>query len=250
MRKTLLILLSIFGLTAALLAFPQRGIDAGKGLSFSETSSGGNPYVTSGLVAMWDAEWNVGFGVHDPESPIWKDLAGEHDAIVESGGFAADGFCGVSYAPNPRLTSCTVEVVLSFITGGNFYPFDCRNTAEGSGFGIWQWTDTSNGSRMRWWVGRGNGSFWQTGFIATPSGTRFSYAFVGDGVSGEKAVYLNGARTQVSGGQRGFLYGESNLLKIGHERANVISVRIYDRVLSAGEIAYNYSVDAERFRLP
>ena len=41
--------------------------------------SGGwvNPYVTDGLVAMWDGEWNAGGGVHDPNATVWKDLSGK-----------------------------------------------------------------------------------------------------------------------------------------------------------------------------
>ena len=34
-----------------------------------------NPYVTDGLVAMWDGEWNAGGGVHDPNAMVWKNLA-------------------------------------------------------------------------------------------------------------------------------------------------------------------------------
>jgi len=33
-----------------------------------------NPYVTDGLVAMWDGEWNAGPGVHDANATTWKEL--------------------------------------------------------------------------------------------------------------------------------------------------------------------------------
>lgn len=38
-----------------------------------------NPYITSGLVAMWDGEWNAAVGVHDPNATIWKDLSGNRN---------------------------------------------------------------------------------------------------------------------------------------------------------------------------
>ena len=38
-----------------------------------------NPYVTKGLVAMWDGEWNVALGRHDPKSSKWKDIVGKSD---------------------------------------------------------------------------------------------------------------------------------------------------------------------------
>lgn len=39
-----------------------------------------NPYVTDGLIAMWDGEWNAGPGIHDPQASVWKDLIGDCDA--------------------------------------------------------------------------------------------------------------------------------------------------------------------------
>lgn len=33
-----------------------------------------NPYVTDGLIAMWDAIWNAGPDVHDPNATTWKNL--------------------------------------------------------------------------------------------------------------------------------------------------------------------------------
>ena len=43
-----------------------------------------NPYVTRGLIAMWDGEWNSGFFMHDPSSGTWKDLVGSNDLIVKN----------------------------------------------------------------------------------------------------------------------------------------------------------------------
>lgn len=44
-----------------------------------------NPYITNGLVGMWDAEWNAGGGVHDPNASKWKDLSGQaYDLNVPS----------------------------------------------------------------------------------------------------------------------------------------------------------------------
>ena len=44
---------------------------------FFERRGGGgwqNPYVTDGLVAMWDGEWNAGGGVHDAAATTWVDI--------------------------------------------------------------------------------------------------------------------------------------------------------------------------------
>ena len=35
-----------------------------------------NPYITDGLVAMYDGEWNAGLGKHNPIVNVWIDLSG------------------------------------------------------------------------------------------------------------------------------------------------------------------------------
>ena len=42
-----------------------------------------NPYVTDGLIAMWDGEWNVGLGIHDSSSTTWVDLVGDKDVTLQ-----------------------------------------------------------------------------------------------------------------------------------------------------------------------
>ena len=55
---------------------PTRGAMGAAGASQTSASGWVNPYVTDGLIAMWDGEWNAGGGVHDPEATVWKDLSG------------------------------------------------------------------------------------------------------------------------------------------------------------------------------
>ena len=39
-------------------------------------------YITDGLIAMWDGEWNAGRGVHDSAATVWKDLVGTRDLTM------------------------------------------------------------------------------------------------------------------------------------------------------------------------
>ena len=39
-------------------------------------------YVQDGLIAMWDGIENAGWGVHDPNATVWKDLVGGYDLTV------------------------------------------------------------------------------------------------------------------------------------------------------------------------
>lgn len=63
-----------------------------------------NPYITDGLVAMWDGEWNAGGGVHSSNPEVWKDLAGDADMYrVGDGNYIwnannIDLMKGISYA--------------------------------------------------------------------------------------------------------------------------------------------------------
>jgi hypothetical protein len=44
-----------------------------------------NPYVTKGLIAMWDAEWNAGGGKHESAPMLWKDLSGNGLDMISNG---------------------------------------------------------------------------------------------------------------------------------------------------------------------
>lgn len=59
-----------------------------------------NPYVTDGLVAMWDGEWNVGFWQHDENAAIWKDLVGTEDLVSTNGAFFGTNFANCAYNEN------------------------------------------------------------------------------------------------------------------------------------------------------
>ena len=39
-----------------------------------------NPYITDGLVQMWDGIWNVGGGKHSDTTTVWVDLVGGREA--------------------------------------------------------------------------------------------------------------------------------------------------------------------------
>lgn len=41
-------------------------------------------YIQNGLVAMWDGIENVGWGQHDSNATVWKDLVGESDGTLSN----------------------------------------------------------------------------------------------------------------------------------------------------------------------
>lgn len=62
------------------------------------------PYVTKGLLAMWDGEWNAGYGIHNPSPTSWVDLTGNgYDLTMELGSrsYWTDKSCFFKNNTNP-----------------------------------------------------------------------------------------------------------------------------------------------------
>ena len=109
MRKTLVqAILAAF--CAILAALPMEGLpfealaEKGGGVMLiaarNSFTSGGKlsakSYVQDGLIAMWDGIENAGWGVHDPNATVWKDLSGNgYDLTMRGaktdGRFSLDG---------------------------------------------------------------------------------------------------------------------------------------------------------------
>ena len=67
-------------------------------------------YPTNGLAAHWDAIDNEGYGRHNPDAPLWKDLSGNGHDIVVSNYF---GTQLSGWTPNALLAKCSVTVPLA-----------------------------------------------------------------------------------------------------------------------------------------
>lgn len=51
-----------------------KGMLGATGERYTMADESNFPYVTKGLIAMWDGEWNAGYGIHDPTLHTWKNL--------------------------------------------------------------------------------------------------------------------------------------------------------------------------------
>lgn len=69
-----------------------------------------NPYVTDGLVAFWDGDWNAGNGVHGSDKKIvdlsgnWRDLVLSDDCVIGENYFA------LTPSASDALTGGTVDI--------------------------------------------------------------------------------------------------------------------------------------------
>ena len=231
-----------------------------------EDAKSENPYITDGLIAMWDGVWNVGIGMHSSSSTVWLDLVeGKTIEIYpENAEWGEDCLIG----KNRVFTSAQISLAM----GSEIAIPDFAQTVE-----VVLRTDNTE-KQMLYQKGTWDSItkqhvFFSSGsiqFCRSTSGkstgvhrTSLPYAFyVARTCEMDNStidVFLNGSvysgstyRGVSFGGAYGYLGSGS-----GSKSDNafpfigeICSMRFYSRPLSVEEIAYNYSIDRERFNLP
>ena len=205
-----------------------------------------NPYVTNGLVAMWDGEWNAGGGVHDPNATSWVDLVGDTSYSIPNG-MTNDGnayrsnYCSAARLNLPSLTSFSIEACLKL---NAFSANDSRIIVSDKGVQSF-FATVSGGGLLS---------------CATTNGSDASFTFSGDArfvsrtcsctVGSEAKIYCDGKQ---KGNAVSYLPQTPTYYNFPGSSAVDVSLycfRIYSRALTAAEIAHNYAVDKERFNLP
>lgn len=225
-----------------------------------------NPYVTDGLVAQYDGEWNAGGGVHDAAATTWKDLVGNRDltyttgTIINSNNAQNTSYTSsIAYRPG-NIPAVTMEFVfklddaqtsatcfilinrqntaryngqfcLNYGSFGNLY-FETRGDIQRCGvpFDI---TDRSIHAVSAAW-GSGNVAPATSGNIDGVS--RLVTNLTGTGRDGDTNFIVGGLAPF-----QPYVYGM---------KGRIYSIRLYSRALTAAEIAANYAIDKERFNLP
>lgn len=220
-------------------------------------------YVQDGLVAMWDGIENSGWGVHDPNATVWKDLVGgvEARASASSARFSfAQNVCQcdlssigrgfgvlVAYLPGDvGLSVRQIDVVYSSsssscaplcLSGFSSRQFLCANVGGligQVGYSQFGATDVSVTQLHAYSV------------VLTGGWPIMSAAFA-DGQS----LNISGYKTAITQYQPysqgriflGYKNNQNNVLDLAN-------VRLYSRAKTAAEIAANYAIDKERFNLP
>ena len=214
-----------------------------------------NPYVTDGLVAMWDGEWNAGGGVHDPNATVWKDLSGnEYNANINVSSLSI-GNNYIEWDPKGSATSvyqnvsqnlslgCTSSVVVDIQNQNTTTDFMTIGS-HAAAFAI------ASAKRI---VG------------CATSSTRRNYRYIGS-LAGKQSidvvfkpysakVFVNGV--QITPGDVFWGSTSVNFKRIqlfntasGNGRMRTYSFKTYAKPLTDAEIAANYAIDKERFNLP
>jgi len=214
-----------------------------------------NPYVTDGLVAMWDGEWNAGIGRHNGASTTWVDLSGNGFDVSSSNLRWTDKALDDT-ASNLRFdlgdlgcnNGITVEAVVTCPNiRNNGMIVDFYNHVD---LGM-SMSTTTLASPFAIRMSARNSSIFYSGYppahdfmcsaACTWTGNICRFYFFG---SFDRYVSLTYVPPPCY-----FILGSSASI-YQNFRGYVHCIRVYDRALSEEEIAFNYSIDQERFELP
>ncbi len=267
MKRMLLVLMGMVAMLGA--AQPVKSIVGARGIGATETGWT-NPYITEGLVAMWDGEWNAGGGVHDASASVWQNLMGDDVATPRTSDFtwgtnkcSTQSGCTFATSIGTGMTAATVQVVILYAG---------RNHSSAAVVGSFGNTINSEGSSGYGGITLGMGAYNVNvyGYAACPW-SYISFYAVSQGYSytdiNSLSLTWGGANLPVALYINDFLGGTVNESTLGVNKQNFsigsthtsggenmwgdfYCVRIYNRALTAEEIAHNYAIDKERFGLP
>lgn len=238
----------------------RNGIMAAKG-------SWVNPYVTDGLVAMWDGEWNAGGGVHDANATVWKDLIGNRDWTLgtstsyewTANSFdAKDQFAATQDFIDGSLVN-TVEVCAKIKTPSTWKTANLafiiigRVSASASStrpyYGLLYRNTAANLALM-------GGFSYFDGSANEFAGVPASFSFPNYDATAGVIGYFDGVSRDASGVNT-LDYNAATrgtVARIGGTAQQpmpieVYNIRLYSRSITSVEIAANYAVDKARFNL-
>ena len=211
-------------------------------------------YVQSGLIAQWDGIDNVGTGMHNPNATTWKDLKGNLDMTLTAKGswtfngnalHVAGGGAGAQGASATPAYK-TIEVVykmtsssgrILFTSGINtrFVIFDGDSSKK-------LYFDGSTTTKyIAWPYGADEVCF----AAATYDGSTVSNVYFNGNVRADGTL-SNGWGT----GDGKVAVGDRTLSKSYPWTGDIYAIRLYDRALTAEEIARNAAIDKARFLPP
>lgn len=208
-------------------------------------------YIKDGLIAMWDGIENAGWGMHDANATVWKDLIGDCDAVTSTALVFADYMYENNTTAERKLTVAskidfsamnylTLESCFSNMTDSQAYHMVIGANTDYFSVG-WPAKD---GTYLSWKLGNGQ----RPTVTAGRSGT---IAAVYD--NGQASLWYNGAMGDRYSSAKNWAsnmylaWGNCWGLARGTKRCHCY--RLYNRALTADEIAINYAIDKARFGL-
>lgn len=213
-----------------------------------------NPYVTDGLVSMWDAEWNDGVCSHVSTSTKWNDIVSGHNLELASGTPTWEAKANVING-KWRIVSPEIQALFKAANKNNLSYEVCFNALPKIIGTVLGFNDKTIGTitysnTIGDWCWSGN---WipSNKFRTTRKGT---LSVVRNGQTGRTDVYEDGALSDGKTSSEGDTTGKTFGIGYGYGQWNnaptnikIHCIRVYNRMLTADEIQKNKDIDANRF---
>ena len=211
-----------------------------------------NPYVTDGLIAMWDGEWIAGPGVHDPNANGWKDVINGYEIIFSKrDGSASNNFKVHDnyYALGTVILTCEISGIKEILERTKQVTFEfVRFTKAERIYTEFAFDYDSHRSR------KGNVRLTSPDFVKSSQISHQSTSFFANGT----ATAFTRNMTERGTASAEFSVNDDDILLCGNSyewydftaNGNTYIMRLYSKALSNKEIAANYAVDKARFNLP
>lgn len=231
--------------------------DSNESIIVQLPNGGGPAYVTNGLIHRWDAIDNTASG-HDSSVTVWKDLIGSNDLTMHNTDYASWTENALNLAGNnQQYLDClggqigtgeaTVEIVLSPQTASGTHSIVYFGSLQRSAIVYADKTFSMNGdSSLSYPIGVSEAT--DVHYLAAAYDSGFATG----------VYYVNGETAQQGGASHNLTGNLSDRMRVGSNGSGaptyaydglIHAIRIYDRKLSAAEIAQNYAVDVARFGL-
>lgn len=210
-------------------------------------------YSQDGLWALWDGLENVGFGQNDPTSTTWVNLSGDStkDMTVHadwnSKGLYFDGtWCGI--APKIWTSNITIECVCGGISGQLDFGWSYQGGSQ-----RYSLTHNASGGILRSFISSSTidcvfDSLNKYFALSIGNWGRVDVIYT-DGVVNTSKTLANASTTQTANRFRLGAYGTGSDTDLSgtYYIGTIYRCAIYERVLSAEEIAHHYAIDKQRF---
>jgi hypothetical protein len=246
MRRLLAIMIAavVVGLSAA----PIKSMLGANGIGpayeeFPEKPTA-KDYIQDGLIAIWDGIENAGWGVHDPNATVWKDLIGDNDlalndCIWTNTHLVFNG--SSSYGSISKVVSgATIEIAMSLNSDANQVIFVPAGYSSKPCVGIFNKMFMSS-SQNNLPLSTFNSSIKVATTLSLIHGGTSYYALYQDAVICTKNSVMQS-------------YDSSGTITYMGRRSSgtymngiIFAGRVYSRALTAEEVAHNYAVDYARF---
>lgn len=228
-----------------------KSMIAARGTMLGGAHAWTNPYVTDGLVAMWDGVWNAGPGVHDPNATTWVDLIDGRILTFTEGITIDSDAIGFSLKES-AYSSNNIGLTTSNVIHGEIC-IDIPSPNTNNQYAQFASSNSrvfANAYDFRGGISLANAV---AGHGAWPSGKHTMSAHWPSNTLHIDSIQRDAVSTMDGWGVRSKNTIIGDVIRDGQNRGfngRLHSIRIYNRQLTAAEIAANYAVDKARFNLP